>query len=359
MVVERVRVADHKVLSQIAWNYADIDNISGAEAIALYERNWRHVDIDAIVQREKDLIAALIGENVTGGYKAGDVIARAWGERFQSDAGRPEIYSIGHSNVDRGAFIDRLVGNGITAIADVRSVPASSYAVQFNKDELSYYLKAAGIAYVHIPGLGGRPAGHGELDDAGVADYTAIERSEVFRDSLNRVLAGASKFNLAMMCSEHDPVQCHRCLMVGRYLADNGIEVQHFVRDRDMPIGQFQIEEMILNEFLKSREGKHLALPDDQACQETLEHAYDYFRRKYAFKDKAIQDEVKAAAKAARDAQAADKVEKAKERAANRALPTVAANEDERGDGREGGRGSGLDRPLSVYEMRDPPFSGF
>ena len=302
MVIERVRIADHSVLARIAWNYADIDNVSGAEALALYERNWRHIDIGALSQGESDLIATLISQNVTGEYRAADVLAAAWGERSRAGVGRPAIYSIGHSNIDRSAFIDRLVSNGITAIADVRSVPASSYAVQFNKDEISHYLRAAGVAYVHIPGLGGKPMERGEMDGEGVANYVAIEGSPAFQESLTRVLAGAAKFNLAMMCSEHDPTQCHRCLMVGRYLADNGIATQHFVRGSDMPIDQFQIENMIREEFVKSRPGKSLALSTGPASQEMLEYAYDHFRRKYAFKDKTIQDEAKSAAKAERDA---------------------------------------------------------
>jgi hypothetical protein len=45
-------------LRELAWNRAD-RWIPGGEALALYERNWRHLDADALEPRERDLIHEL------------------------------------------------------------------------------------------------------------------------------------------------------------------------------------------------------------------------------------------------------------------------------------------------------------
>jgi hypothetical protein len=33
------------------------------------------------------------------------------------------------------------------------------------------------------------------------------------------------------MCSEHEPLTCHRCLLVGRRLVERGVGVAHILRD--------------------------------------------------------------------------------------------------------------------------------
>ncbi len=56
-----------------------------------------------------------------------------------------------------------LIENGVTAIADVRSVPYSRYTSQFDREALHAELKEAGIAYSFLgKELGARP------DDADV-----------------------------------------------------------------------------------------------------------------------------------------------------------------------------------------------
>ncbi len=51
-------IADYPQLSLLAWNRAGA-NISEAEAFALYERNWRFVDLTQITENEVVLINRL------------------------------------------------------------------------------------------------------------------------------------------------------------------------------------------------------------------------------------------------------------------------------------------------------------
>ncbi|MFM2044235.1 MAG: hypothetical protein RLY86_2811 [Pseudomonadota bacterium] len=46
-------------LARLAWNRDPSCPISGAEAFALYERNWRHVDKNHLTMEEADLIRRL------------------------------------------------------------------------------------------------------------------------------------------------------------------------------------------------------------------------------------------------------------------------------------------------------------
>ena len=58
-----------------------------------------------------------------------------------------------------------------------------------------------------------------------------MARSADFAQGLQRVLEGARKYRVALMCSEHDPLDCHRCLLVGRALAERGVSVKHILAD--------------------------------------------------------------------------------------------------------------------------------
>lgn len=55
----RVRIADYPQLKQLAWQVHGTDELSAAEALAIYERNWRHLDPAAMGPGERDLVDAL------------------------------------------------------------------------------------------------------------------------------------------------------------------------------------------------------------------------------------------------------------------------------------------------------------
>ncbi|HEU4773664.1 MAG TPA: helix-turn-helix domain-containing protein [Lysobacter sp.] len=62
----RIRLAHYPQLARLAWQVrAGIAELSPREALGLYERNWRHVDQDALRPDEQALITAL--RRVLGG----------------------------------------------------------------------------------------------------------------------------------------------------------------------------------------------------------------------------------------------------------------------------------------------------
>ena len=53
----------------------------------------------------------------------------------------------------------------------------------------------------------------------------------MFVEALAKVAAMAARTRPAIMCSEHEPLACHRCLLVGRRLAEHGNDLAHILRD--------------------------------------------------------------------------------------------------------------------------------
>ncbi len=58
-----------------------------------------------------------------------------------------------------------------------------------------------------------------------------MAKEPLFLDGLSRVEALAGTTRLALLCAEHEPLACHRCLLVGRRLVERGVEVAHILRD--------------------------------------------------------------------------------------------------------------------------------
>jgi len=143
------------------------------------------------------------------------------------------IYTIGHSNHSHAGFLDLLTLYSINAVADVRSHPVSSYTPHFSRDALAPALTQQGISYVFLGRLlGGRSANQACYKN-GRLQYERLAREPSFEAGIARVKAGMAKFRIAMMCSEKDPLGCHRALLVGRRLFADGIHVQHIHANGD------------------------------------------------------------------------------------------------------------------------------
>lgn len=141
------------------------------------------------------------------------------------------LYTVGHSNHSPEHFLALLHQHGITAIADVRSTPYSRYCPHFNPAPLTSSLARAGITYVFLgKELGARPDDQQCYVDRGV-DYGRVAARPEFRAGLERVVQGLAKFRLALMCTEKDPLDCHRMILVCRHLRSSDITINHILPD--------------------------------------------------------------------------------------------------------------------------------
>jgi uncharacterized protein (DUF488 family) len=187
-----------------------------------------------------------------------------------------EVFTIGHSTHSWERFVALLQNAHVTAIADVRTSPYSRYSPQFSRDSLRAELRLNGISYVFLgKELGGRPSGHRFYCD-GVADYEKMAQTPEFSKGLDRVIEGAKKYPIALMCSERDPLDCHRCLLVSRALAQRGVRVNHILDDGRI-VGHSRIEDALLR--LAGRDAADLFAP----ASERLATAYRERARKVAF----------------------------------------------------------------------------
>lgn len=189
-----------------------------------------------------------------------------------------DVLTIGHSTLSYEAFLELLRGAGVTAIADVRTAPFSRHTPQFNRETLRDELKIDGIAYVFLGiELGGRPTGSSFYCD-GIADYERMAETPDFASGVDRVVAGSQKYRIALMCSEHDPLDCHRCLLVGRALKRRGLRVAHILSSGRQK-SQTQIEAELL-----SLAGEDLGQADFLTSPEDrLAKAYRSRARKVAY----------------------------------------------------------------------------
>jgi uncharacterized protein (DUF488 family) len=142
-----------------------------------------------------------------------------------------DLLTIGHSNLPADRFMALLTSAGVTAVADVRSVPFSRWCPWFSGKALAERLAGKRIAYIALgDALGGRPRDP-KLYRDGVADYEAMAARPEFVAGLARVVNEIAGQRLCLMCAEREPLDCHRCLLVGRALTERGLALGHIRSD--------------------------------------------------------------------------------------------------------------------------------
>jgi uncharacterized protein (DUF488 family) len=141
------------------------------------------------------------------------------------------VYTIGHSNGTAEHLVKMLGQHEITAVADVRSQPYSRFNPQFNREALAVTLKNSGVDYVFL----GQELGARSEDPAcyrdGRAQYALIAQTPQFERGIERLMAGAEKFRVAILCAEKEPLGCHRTILIARSLHERGIRVHHVLED--------------------------------------------------------------------------------------------------------------------------------
>jgi uncharacterized protein (DUF488 family) len=144
---------------------------------------------------------------------------------------RYDLFTIGHSNISSERFIAMLGDAEVNAVVDVRTVPNSRWCPWFSAKALAESLPPAGITYTMMGDtLGGRPR-EGRLFRDGVVDYEAMAVRPEFITSLDRLTEQTARSRIGLMCSEREPLDCHRCLLVARNLAERRLAVGHILHD--------------------------------------------------------------------------------------------------------------------------------
>ena len=197
-------------------------------------------------------------------------------EKYDVSAERSPVVTIGHSNHGPDAFAALLRQHGVNVVVDVRSAPYSRYLPHFNKEHLAKTLKETGIRYSFLgKELGGQPADRESYDADGRVVYDKLAETAAFKGGIEYLLDAAAVHpstssepapysiqridtirgrtaaspaqRLALMCSEKEPLDCHRTLLIAPALAKRGVNVAHIHAD-----GNLESHEGAMNRLLDS-----------------------------------------------------------------------------------------------------------
>jgi uncharacterized protein (DUF488 family) len=140
-------------------------------------------------------------------------------------------YTIGHSNHLIEDFIQTLKNFQIQCIIDIRTIPSSNYIPQYNRENLQSWLEREGIEYEYLGDrIGGRYTDPDLLDSHGSVDYEKVEQRSIFQTGIDQVCHVIDTGKpAALMCSEKDPLDCHRFVLVSKALTKKGISIDHIV----------------------------------------------------------------------------------------------------------------------------------
>lgn len=142
------------------------------------------------------------------------------------------VLTLGHSNHPPEAFVSLLVRHGVDEVIDVRSAPYSRYAPQFNHEGLQRMLDDIGIGYTYLGGeLGGRPTDRACYDADGRVRYDLVAETDLFDDGIRRVIRASDERRIALLCTEKEPLECHRTLLISRVLHERGVSIAHILAD--------------------------------------------------------------------------------------------------------------------------------
>lgn len=176
---------------------------------------------------------------------------------------RPIIYTVGHSTHRLDSFLELIKTVEINCIVDVRSVPASAYNPQYNQDTFKSFLKNNHITYLHFAEeFGARRTDYELLDNEGKLDFEKVRKTGIFNYGLERIWKGVNNgFRIALMCSESEPLDCHRFSMISVGLEKDGFDVSHILKDKSVKTN-LELEKELLKKYEKKIPQSNLFEPE-------------------------------------------------------------------------------------------------
>lgn len=175
------------------------------------------------------------------------------------------LYTVGHSNQSFEELLGMLQSQQINVIVDVRSVPASKYTPQFNRQPLQAALQREHIHYLHFGAeFGARRTD--ALDANNRVDFEKAVQTPAFQEGVKRLMDGLSKgYRISLMCSEANPIECHRFAMVSRYFFEHGVDVQHIMHDDNgavTTVPHQTLQDEMVREYVRKKKIPQVQPPD-------------------------------------------------------------------------------------------------
>lgn len=145
-----------------------------------------------------------------------------------------KLFTVGHSNHSIEFFLSLLQKHQVTTLADVRSYPYSKYSPHFSQKNIQQYLQEINISYIFLGKELGAKTNDLSCYVNGKALYELIAKTEEFQKGLERVYQSLENHNIALMCSEQDPIICHRAILVSRHLKNKGLDIDHILKSGEL-----------------------------------------------------------------------------------------------------------------------------
>ena len=198
-----------------------------------------------------------------------------------------EVFTIGCSIHLTEQFVSSLKKYKVAAVVDVRSMPFSKHSPQFNQNILKAYLPKQDIEYVHLGKEFGARREESEAYSNDIVDFKKVSKLSIFQHGIERIYTAIDHYgwNIALMCTEKDPIDCHRFLLVAKNVAKVlDINIKHILFD-----GSYIDHCALEQKMLKESPVKPSLFDDDP--DSLLEQAYEFYGRKIAYKKADDRDE--------------------------------------------------------------------
>ena len=189
-----------------------------------------------------------------------------------------KLFTIGHSNHSIESFLSLLQKHQITAVADVRSSPYSKYLPHFNQKNMKQYLQEINILYIFLGKELGARTNNFSCYVNGKALYELIANTEEFQKGLETVYQSLKNYNIALMCSEQDPITCHRAILVSRHLKNQGLDIDHILKNGELE-NHSDLEQRLLqinNLVEKKQSFLQLSLFDTESFSQNVRQSTNY-----------------------------------------------------------------------------------
>lgn len=184
------------------------------------------------------------------------------------------LYTIGHSQHDLEKFVAMLKKHKINHLLDVRSTPYSQFASNYNREHIKTVLNDTGIQYTFMGTFfGARPDDKSLYTKEGYLDFDKARKTDRFQAGVENVIKGIKSGNkISLMCTEKDPLECHRAIMVARTFHEQGIDVQHIMSDGNLQ-SHDELEQRLLDIYFPERY-QFTLFEEQKTDKEYLEEAY-------------------------------------------------------------------------------------
>lgn len=123
----------------------------------------------------------------------------------------------------------------------------------------------------------------------GYLDFEKVANSSRFKKGFYNVVKGVKKgLRIAFMCTEKDPIECHRAILVTNTFYKAGYSIEHIMPDNTIQTQQ-DINERLLDMYYPNRNQLSLFVSENLSTEQYLLEAYKKQNEKIGYHPEEIQ----------------------------------------------------------------------